>query len=360
MPGFVDAHTHLFNDAELYLDMSLEEAQAVALENGITSLGNLYVDQRFLEQIRALDEDGRLRIRTTLYLSATDPCGDLTGNWYRDYEPARDPGAMLHISGVKIFADGGTCERPALSYELRPGEGLGDLHFSQRELNEMLFEVQSLGFQVAIHALGDRAVEQALNAVAAGLDGERNRYRHRIEHNAVIRPELLSRYGEIGVIPIIFGLYNACDPFGPPPPPEYRGWEWPYRSLLESNPGLPVAWHGDDPFFGRIRPLVDLYSLVTRNEARAEGNICPAPGWLQDETITVEQALPLMTRNAAYALFRDGETGTLEAGKYADLIALSANPLVVDPEEIPAINVWLTIVGGRVEHCAVGQEWICP
>lgn len=360
MPGFVDAHTHLFNDAEQYFGMSLSEVQQVALENGITTNGDLFVNEDFLADIEDFYAGGQLRIRTNLYLVATDNCGREQGDWWRDFTPTNNPGEMLRMSGVKLFADGGTCGAPALSYELRPGEGLGDLFFEQDELNELVASAHNAGYQVAIHAIGDRGVEQAQEAIAAALASQPNTLRHRIEHNSVIRPELLSRYGEFGIVPVIFGQYPVCDPFGPPPPPEYRAWEWPWRALLDANPGLPVAWHGDDPFFGRVRPLDDLYSLATRNEVGSDGRICEAPDWQKAHTIAVAEALPMMTIHAAYALFRDQEVGSLAPGKYADLIVLSGDPLTVDPEEIPHMDVLLTMVGGRVEFCAPGHEPLCP
>lgn len=267
---------------------------------------------------------------------------------------------MLRTGGVKIFTDGGTCERPALSYELTEGEGLGNLFLTQEALDALVLEAQEAGYQVAIHAIGDRAIEQAQNAIAAALDGQPNSYRHRIEHNAVIRPELLPRYGEIGIVPVLFGPYALCEPFGPPPSEAYQAWEWPWRALLDANPGLPVAWHGDDPFFGRVRPLDDLYSLVTRNEIGKDGRFCEAPAWHRQHTISAEEALRMMTANSAYALFRDEEVGRLAPGYYADLIVLSANPLTVDPAGIPKMEVWLTMVGGRVEHCVEGHESLCP
>ena len=360
MPGFVDAHTHLFNDAQRHFNMSLTEVQQVALENGITTIGNLYVNERFLDDIQDFEAAGQLRIRTSLYLVATDPCGEPHGDWWRAHAPTRTAGEMLRIGGVKLFTDGGTCGRPALSYELRTGEGLGDLFFTQEELNDQVAAVHEAGYQAAIHAIGDRGIEQAQNAIAAALGGQPNAPRHRIEHNSVIRPELLPRYGEIGVVPVVFGLYPACEPFGPPPPPEYRSWEWPYRALLDANPDLPVAWHGDDPFFGRVRPLDDLYSLVTRNGVGEDGEICEAPDWQRQHTITAEEALQMMTVNAAYALFREEEVGSLAPGKYADAIVLSDSPLRAEAEAIPEMEVWLTMVGGRVEFCDPDHQEVCP
>ena len=351
---------NFFNDAEQYFDMSMAEVQQIALENGITTIGDMFVNENFLEEMQDFVAAGQLRIRTNLYLVATDNCGKSMGDWWQEHAPTDIFGEMLRIGGIKIFADGGTCERPALSYELTPGDGLGDLFFSQEELNTQVKAIHNAGYQVAIHAIGDQAVEQAQNAIAATLNGQPNTLRHRIEHNSVIRPELLPRYGEIGIVPVLFGMYPECEPFGPPPPPEYQSWEWPWRALLDANPSLPIAWHGDDPFFGRVRPLDDLYSLVTRNGVGQDGHICQSPAWQKAHTISPAEALPMMTSNAAYALSRDEEVGSLTPGKFADLVILSGNPLAVEPEAIPQLEVWLTMVGGRVEFCAPDHESFCP
>ena len=339
--------------------MTVAEAQQVALANGITTIGDMFVTEDFLRQMREMNSAGQLLLRTSLYLVMTDNCGRVQGDWWREYPPTRAPGERLRIGGVKIFADGGTCEEPALSYELEPGVGLGDLFHSQDELNELVAEAQSAGFQVVIHAIGDRAIEQAQNAIAAALDGQPNSFRHRIDHNSVIPPELLPRYGEIGIVPVVFGLYPICEPFGPPPPADYQAWEWPWRALRDANPGLPIAWHGDDPFFGRIRPLDDLYSLVTRNEVGTDGRVCEAPAWQKAHTVTVAEALPMMTINAAYALFRDEEVGSLEPGKYADVIVLTGSPLAIAPEGIRELNVALTMAGGRFVYCADEFQTLC-
>jgi predicted amidohydrolase YtcJ len=267
---------------------------------------------------------------------------------------------MLHVTGVKIFTDGGTCGGVSLSYQLVPGEGTWEPFMEQDELNELVLSAQEAGFQVAIHAIGDRAIDQAQNAIEAALAGQPNAFHHRIEHNSVIRPEQLARYGEIGVIPIVGGLYPNCNPFGPPPPAEYQSWEWPTRALLAANPGLPVAWHGDDPFFGRVRPLDDLYGFVTRDELTTGGTVCEGADWQEQHTITAEQALQMMTVNSAYALWRDMEIGRLAPGYYADLIVLSDNPLGVETADLKYLDVRMTMVGGRVEYCAVGLGWLCP
>lgn len=341
MPGFVDPHTHILNDYQ-YLADDLDGAQELALQNGITTLGNLFTTPEFLEQLLATD----LRIRTSAYLIYNNNCGDVIGDWFLAHPPTREAGEMLRIGGVKIFADGGTCGAPALSYQP------GDLFIDEATLTDVIRMAQGAGHQVAIHALGDVAVETAQNAIAAALDGGPNVYRHRIDHNAVIRPEMLPRYSEIGIIPVIFGQYPVCDLGAILNDLPYQEYEWPWRALVDANPDLPIAWHGDDPWIGGISPLIELHSLVTFNEVAPDGTVCEAPAWLQSHAITVAEALPMMTINAAYALFREEEVGSLMPGKYADMIILSDNPQTVPSADLKDIQVLMTMVGGRIEYCA--------
>ena len=107
-------------------------------------------------------------------------------------------------------------------------------------------------------------------------------------------------------------------------------------------------------------PLADLYGLVTRNDLENDGHICPGYEWLKQNTLSIEESLPVMTINAAYALFREDEIGSLEMGKYADLLILSHNPMANPAETLLETEVWLTMVGGRTAYCATGQESLCP
>jgi len=364
LPGIVDAHTHIFNDAGMYLDMSLDEAQELALQNGITCLADMYVTEEFLDEMQYFEQAGRLRIRTSLYMNYNTNCGDILGDWYLNHPPTRVPGEMLRSGGVKMFADGGSCGLPAFTFEYPEG-GYGDLWLSQEELNQAVTNAHAAGYQVVVHAYGDSAVKTAQNAFESVLEGQPNMLRHRIEHNTVVRPDLLSRYTEIDIVPVLFGYFPTCDEV------EYGVWQYyvgeerlswvrPNRALLDANPGLTFAWHGDDPWVGPINPFLELYSLVTRKEVDEDGEtICEPPDWSIDGAITVDEALHMMTTGAAFALFREDEVGSVEADKYADLIVVSDNPLAVDPDSIKDIGVLLTMVGGSVEYCAPGQPDLC-
>lgn len=360
MPGFVDAHTHLLNDAGSF-GMDLDSVQQLALENGITTIGSMYTTQEFLNEMRNYNAENKLRIRTSLYLIYNTNCGDIVGTWWKNIPPTREPGEILRIGGVKMFADGGSCKRPALSYETSPGSGLGDLFLTSDQIAGVVRQAQSVGHQAAIHALGDRAIEAALDGIESALAGEPNTYRHRIEHNAILRPDLLPRYGEVGVVATIFATFPSCTPFDSPSPEPYNQWEWAWNTLIDSNPDLHIAWHGDDPYIHPLNPLLELYGFLTRKQAEEDRvTVCDPPDWIQDDTLTVDQALPMMTRESAYALFRDEEVGTLTPGKIADLIILSANPLTDNPDTLLETHVLMTMVGGKVEFCTPGNEALCP
>ncbi len=357
MPGFVDAHTHLLNDHRSQ-GLSLDEAQVQALRNGITTLGTLYVDRGFLNEIQAFASAGYLRVRTGLYLVSTNPCGGKLGDWWKAHSPTREPGEMLRINGVKIFTDGGSCGRVALSFELEPGWGTGDLWFTDEELVAMIAEVDAAGYQAAVHAIGDRAVVQSLDALETVLAGQSNTLRHRMEHVSVIPPEQIPRFGRLGVSPVLLGEFPNCTPYGPPVPEAFGHMEWPWRALREANPDLPLAWHSDVPFQS-INPFDHILGFVTRIDLLGRA-VCPPADWLLENTLTVAEALSIMTIQSAHALFRENEVGSLAPGKYADLIVLKNNPLEQEASQLADNHILLTVVGGRIEYCRQPGDDLCP
>jgi len=348
MPGFVDAHTHLLNDAAS-LGTDLAGAQQIALENGITTLGNLYTTEDFLAEMRSFDDADELIVGTSLYLAATDPCGLSQGDWWKAQEPTRISGERLRIGGIKVFADGGVCGKLAGSDELLPGYGLGDLWHTQDAMDGFFAEATARGHQLAVHAQGDRAVEQVLASLATVVDDGANELRHRIEHNAIVPPELRPRYTELDAVATVFGWTDVCGDTPWTPFWQDLGEDW--RSLLDANAGGHFAWHGDDPWVGPVSPLLELASLVTRQEVTGDGTACEPPDWMADNAITVDEGLALMTTGSAYALFRETEVGSIEPGKYADFVVLSEDPTAGPPAAVWDITVLATIVGDEVVFC---------
>ncbi len=377
LPGFVDSHTHIFNDRakaalnEYIPNGTLEEAQDLAIKLGITTLADMWVDRRFLEEFKVFEPN--LKVRTKLYLVYNSNCGDVFGPWWTSELPLTSTSGRLQVTpGVKIYSDGGTCGKaPAMTVELRP-DYYGDLFMTEEQLVDVITDMDARGLQVAIHAIGDRAIETVLDALETVLAGQPNTLRHRIEHNNYIRPDLLPRYGQIGVVPSVWNS-QACwindvadvDPDGEfiltcRGGPKTHPWNVPWRSLIDQNPGIKLAWQSDTPWVG-FSPITDLYSLVTRNQVKVYkdygvgpvGTVCNAPDWLAKEAITREEALEMMTINSAYALHMDDVVGSLEPGKHADLVVLSNNPLSVTEDELKDLEVLLTMIGGVVEYRAL-------
>jgi predicted amidohydrolase YtcJ len=370
MPGFIDPHNHVYNAVFLgsaadEVGATYAEAQERLIAAGTTTIanGNVWPDALldFLDFVNA----GEIRVRTGVYLGYNDFCGGpWPDDWYLAYPPFTNPEAMFRIQGIKFFGDGGACNRSASSFF---ADG-GDLYMTAAELAAAVTEVQQLGYQVLVHALGDIAVDTVLTALETALGGGPNTHRHRMDHNRYLRARQLSRYSEVGVIPVVFGSPYTCR--------IEDGLEWsfladdafaalrprfdPWRALLDANPGLPVAWKSDAPGIAPLEPITNLWSLVTRDEVRGDGSVCEAPAWLEAGAVTVEEALEMMTIHAAHALRMDDVAGSLVVGKLADLIVLSDNPLTVAPAAIRNIEVRMTMIGGKVEFCRTGHESLCP
>ena len=317
-----------------------------------------------IDELRTFHEQAGLKIRTNLYMVYTDACGEILGEWYTQNPPTQDKSEMLRIAGVKAFSDGGGCNSPAVSYEY-PEHGHGDLYFTQDEMNRIVRDINENGYQAAIHALGDRAIEQVLTAIETINAGNANEMRNRIEHNTAIRDDMLGLHDQSGAVATIFGDYPACyfsgekSKFKDLTPEEYLRYEWRWKDLIDANPNTVFAWKSDYRVFD-INPFKNLYGFVVRREIREDGSVCEPKEWMKANTISVEEALPLMTINSAYALFMDDVVGSLEAGKFADMIVISENPLTVDPEELDDIEVLMTMVNGRTEFCASGFSDYCP
>ena len=237
-------------------------------------------------------------------------------------------------------------------------------------MNRVVTEAQDAGFRVAIHALGDRAIDTALNAIEYALRGESNEeHRHQIHHNSQIRPDQLTRYTELRIAASVRGYGPTCDQDAP------KDWfgpdrfEWYYnRYALPSLQDVHAFAEGDfawtrDPddrtSFRPINPLLTLYGYVTRKQLREDGTTCDPQPWVARHKITAEQALRMATIEAAYAASLDGVLGSLTPGKLADLVVLSQNPLTVDPDDIKDIEVLLTMMNGRIEYCAQVYASLC-
>jgi predicted amidohydrolase YtcJ len=251
----------------------------------------------------------------------------------------------LRVGSIKVISDGSLIGRTAAVcqpyHESADEQDLGLAMFTQEELDDIVWRGHRAGWQLAIHAIGDRGITMCLDAYQKALTRlPRADHRHRIEHCGVLRPDLIERLARRGVIPV--GQPPFITEFGDGflhhLGPQRCQLTYPLKSLLDA--GIPLAGSSDSPV-SSYQPLVGIKAAV--GELTASGNpFAPA------EAITVDQALALYTRNAAHAAFDEEKKGTITAGKYADFVVLGRDPHTEPVATLDQIPVLATIQGGEV------------
>lgn len=252
---------------------------------------------------------------------------------------------MLQIGPVKSTVDGAIAARTAYlsePYEGRPND-YGELRKTQDEIDELVADAHDSGFQIALHANGDRSIEMVLNAFRKTLgDNPDDSHRHRIEHCTVVNDDLLDEIEELGLVvnPFSTYLYQHGDKMG-----EYGDrveMMFAHGSFLER--GIPVTGNTDNPA-GLLPPLLGIRTMVTRKTS--DGDVLGP-----DQRISVEEALRIYTQGSAYSTFDEDKRGSITPGKLADFVVLSEDPTEVDPDRIHEIDVERTFVGGEQVYAA--------
>jgi predicted amidohydrolase YtcJ len=200
------------------------------------------------------------------------------------------------------------------------------------------------GFQVATHAIGDRANRTVLEAYAAALGGANGR-RFRIEHAQVVAPadfDLFRRYSIVASVQATHATSDMRWAEARLGPDRVKG-AYAWRRFLSL--GVPLA-NGSDFPVEDPNPLLGFYAAVTRQDR--DGN--PQEGWFPEQRMTREEALESWTLGGAYAAFEEDRKGSLAVGKLADFVMLSADIMTIPPREIPATRVRMTVVGGEVVY----------
>jgi len=362
-PGFIDPHTHLFNLASSR-GMTLDETQQLALENGITTAANMHTapdsgNSWGIDKFITYAHAGRMRFRMHLYLIHTSSCGDIEGFWYEEYEPKSEIAPRLFMGGVKVFIERSSCPggvmfnfTDELRMSLPPAgrerwENAWLIH-SESELTEILERVNSRGYQAAIHAIGDLAIETCLNAYESVLESEPNTLRHMILHNMFLRDEMLPRYSELGIVALIeMTSPQSLEYFVPLVGEENLRYFCRWADLVAT--GAHVALDSDWPAYP-ISPIDKIRSFAFGDNTDPDTESLGPCSHRVSQTLSVWQVLRMMTVESAYALGVENELGTLEPGKLADLAILSHDPLQASSDEVRNSHVAATYVGGKLEY----------
>jgi predicted amidohydrolase YtcJ len=272
----------------------------------------------------------------------------LTESDLAQYKTLRDTftGPMLKFGAIKGFLDGTVDARTAAMFEPYVGGGTGIPFWDQEDLNKTVALYDKEGFQVLLHAIGDKAINMALNAFefAAKTNGTTGR-RHRVEHAEVPLLSDLPRFKQLGVIASTQAMFANPDAtvlknFAVLLGPERASHADSFK--IYDDAGVLQVFGSDWAVFA-FEPLPAIYCVVTR--MTPDGT--PAGGWYPAGRVTVEAALRHYTRDGAYASFDEEMRGTLSPGKLADLVVLSKDILTIQPREILKTKVLLTVMGGK-------------
>ncbi len=331
---------------------------------GITSLMDAYVTPTEAKVWRLLYGSGKLPMRVRMAIYVADPNDDSDEAVSRLVAASKagdvDPD-FLRSGVVKVFADG-VMEYPAQTAALlspylgadgKPTGKKGELYFDPQRFAWLVQKLDAAGLAVHIHAIGDYAVRASLDAFAAArkANGDRDN-RHQIAHLQLVDPADFSRFKELGVIADMQLEWAKREPAteGPLEPylgPERYRYLYPAGSLHKA--GATIIG-GSDWDISSYNPFRAFQTAVTRAGGAGQ------PPLNIDERIPLTTAIDAYTVNAAYAMKQDKTTGSLEAGKRADLVVLDRDILSVDPNSIQDTKVLATYLDGRLVYSAPDED----
>lgn len=323
-------------------DRALDSAMAYVASNGVTAVHMMGTWNDLAIAARARDA-GRLKTRIYAFVPLD------TWARLRDTVAARGRGdAWLKLGGLKGFVDGSLGSHTAAMkapFTDAPGDS-GFFVNTPEDLYAWVSGADRAGLQVAVHAIGDRAIATQLDIFArvARENGSRDR-RFRIEHAQHVAPGDFARFAEFGVIASM-QPYHAIDDgrwadkvIGV----ERAKGTYAFRSFLDA--GATLAF-GSDWFVAPPTPIEGIYAAVTR---RTIDDKRPA-GWVPEQKITVEEALRAYTAGSAYAGFDEQDLGALQPGKLADFVVLDRDLTTIAPEAIRGARVTRTVIGGTTVY----------
>jgi len=336
--------------SELEVRRSLNELMAHAASVGLTAVqvANATTATEDSAIARAIAADS-IRLRFRIAVPFTEAATDSVLGAYAA-RARRETGPYLRFGIAKGMLDGTVDAGTAAMLEPYTGsESRGLPMWEMTPLLNTLARYDRAGLQVELHAIGDRAIRLALDAFdsLAARNGPRDR-RGRVEHLEVPHPEDIPRFKRLGVIASTQAIFAMPGPtslqnYVPLLGPVRERRAMPFKALDDA--GAIQAFGSDYPVFP-MDPLLGIYTAVTRQ--LADGT--PRGGWVPEQRISVERALHFYTWGSAYAAYREHELGVLAPGYYADLVVLSEDILVPDPQALLRAKPVLTMLGGRAVH----------
>lgn len=305
-------------------------------KSGVTSVTEAYGNKEYLKAYRDAQQADELSIRINSMIGYYE-IDDMISQGIK----TGDGDDWVRVGGMKLTCDGSISERTARlskSYVGRPDD-FGIIVMDEEELYEYAIKAHKADWQIGIHANGDVGIDKSMN-VFERIQNEhpRNDPRFRLEHCTVINDDLIRRMKALNVIPNPFSTYvyfhgEKMVAYGK----ERLENMFAVKSFLDA--GINVTQTSDYPP-GPFEPMMALQSSVTRTDM--SGNV-----WGPSQRVSVQQAITVGTINGAYASYDEHKKGSLEPGKFADLVVLDEDPTKVNPNKIININIERTMVNGQ-------------
>lgn len=327
---------------------AIKAAMAKANAAGLTSMQSNDTDgvpfDTVLQAYRELENEGKMTVRIFEEVHAPRP--EALREFLDRGLRTGDGTDYFKIGNVKLFADGSLGARTAnmrADYSDDPGNR-GIAVYTQEELDELVLTAHRAGMQVAVHAIGDGAVEQCITAFEKAWKADHVDLRNRIVHCQFADRAMLDRMADNRI------AADIQPPFVPSDAPltgsrlgsrAENGYVW--KSMIER--GIHAGGGSDSPVES-LSPIWGIHCAVNRTDE----NGLPEGGWHPEQKLSVEEAVALYTRDGAYLSFEEESKGTLEAGKLADFVVLDQNIFEVRPEKIREIRVLMTVVGGKIVY----------
>jgi predicted amidohydrolase YtcJ len=321
---------------------AIEKAQSILWRMGLTGVHDFDRRESFMA-LQQLQAQGKLKLRVLKNIPA-----DLLGQAFELGLRGGFGNDWLRIGNVKVFMDGALGPHTAAMFQPYVGEAnnRGILNMDGEELFEQGRKAAQVGLGLTVHAIGDRANHEVLNAYEQLRDYEKENHlpalRHRIEHVQVLHPDDLTRLGKLNIIASMQPIHATSDMlmadafWG-----ERARLSYAWRSQLDS--GARLAFGSDAPVESP-NPFWGLHAAVTRR--RADGSPS-TDGWYPEQKLTMAEAVAGYTLGPAYAANMEERLGRLASNYLADLIVLEKDPFTCDPDELLTMQSSATMVGGE-------------
>lgn len=336
---------HIEGGSEESTLKAFELAVKNSQKHGITSFHDAGVDNGTVELYKKMKNEGKMGTRLYVMLRGKD----ITEEWFAKGPMIDTLDNLLTVRSIKISCDGALGPRGAWlleDYSDRPGSR-GHETTPMEYVEETAHGAIENGFQLCVHAIGDRANKETLDRFEKAFNANPSKstdHRFRIEHAQHLHPDDIPRFGQLGVIPAMQAVHMSSDrPWAIERLGEKRIVEGAYmwQSLLKT--GAKVI-NGSDVPVEPIAPLASFYASISRKTLKGT----PEGGYEPKEAMTREQALISYTIDAAYGAFEENIKGSIEVGKLADFTIFDKDIMTIPENEVLDTKVVLTILGGNI------------